>query len=156
MASLAKNFEAKFKEDFSKIPESTIDRLYDTTNGFHGISNPCDFIGYVYPNIFYLEIKTTKGNTLPLDRITQYDKLIKKSGIKGVRAGVIVWFYEKDKIIYVPISQVKKMKDDDKKSINLKNLLDNNEYKHYNIIGVKKRTYFDSDYSILTQTGEGD
>lgn len=76
MASLAKNFEAKFKQDFSKLDGAVIDRLYDTTNGFKNINNPCDFIGYKFPNAFYLELKTTKGNTLPLDRITQYDKLI--------------------------------------------------------------------------------
>ena len=33
-----KQFEKKFKEDFSKIPDSTIDRLYDTTNGYKNIS----------------------------------------------------------------------------------------------------------------------
>ena len=147
MASLAKNFEAKFKQDFSKLDGAIVDRLYDTTNGFKGNTNPCDFIAYKYPNIFYIEIKTTKGNTLPLDRITQYDKL---------RAGVIVWFYEKDYILYVPIKSIEKMKKDEKKSINLKKLVDNNEYKHYNIMGVKKRVYFDSDYSILMETKEGE
>lgn len=156
MASLAKNFESKFKQDFQKIPGSTIDRLYDTTNGFHGITNPCDFIGFVYPNIFYVELKTTKGNTLPLDRITQYDKLIQKSGIKGVRSGVIIWFYDKDKTIYCPISQIKQMKIDGKKSVNLKNLIDKKEYKYYDIQGTKKKVYFDNDYVVLTQMEEGD
>lgn len=47
-----KAFEAKFKEDFlASIPDSTIDRLYDTTNGYRAITNIADFIGYKKPNI---------------------------------------------------------------------------------------------------------
>ena len=53
MSNLGKQFELKFKEDFSKIPESTIDRIYDVTTGYKSISNVCDFICYKYPNIFY-------------------------------------------------------------------------------------------------------
>jgi hypothetical protein len=45
-----KQFENKFKIDFVKsFPEGTIDRIYDTTNGFKTISNISDFIGYNYP-----------------------------------------------------------------------------------------------------------
>jgi hypothetical protein len=85
-----KAFEQRFKRDFSKLPNSSIDRIYDTTNGFRGIKNICDFIGYVFPNIFYLECKSIKGNTFPLTNLKQYDKLIVKSGIKGVICGVIL------------------------------------------------------------------
>ena len=53
-----KAFEAKFKKDFlATVPNSTIDRLYDTTNGYKAISNISDFIGYSFPTIFYLECK---------------------------------------------------------------------------------------------------
>ena len=55
MSNLGKQFELKFKEDFLKIPESTIDRIYDVTTGYKSISNVCDFICYKYPNIFYIE-----------------------------------------------------------------------------------------------------
>ena len=71
-----KEFEHKLRADFIKsIPNSTIDRLYDSMNGFRGISNISDFIGYAYPNIFYIECKTHKGASIPFDQITQYDKL---------------------------------------------------------------------------------
>ena len=40
--NLGKDFEQRFKKDFAKIPNSTIDRIYDTTNGFMGVRNICD------------------------------------------------------------------------------------------------------------------
>lgn len=46
-----KKFEAIFKQDFLRLADSTIDRLYDPGFGMRGISNISDFIGYVYPNI---------------------------------------------------------------------------------------------------------
>ena len=86
-----KKFEARVKADFEKILDDiTVDRIYDTQNGLKNISNVCDFIVYKYPNIFYLEVKSHKGNTFPLQCLTQYPKLIKKHGKKGVRAGVIL------------------------------------------------------------------
>ena len=48
------------------------------------------------------------------------------------------------------------MKIDGKKSVNLKTLIDKKEYKYYDIIGVKKKVYFDNDYTILTQMEDGD
>ena len=50
-----KAFESKFKEDFLKLPNATIDRLYDVTYGYKNIKQISDYIGYCYPNIFYLE-----------------------------------------------------------------------------------------------------
>ena len=69
---------------------------------------------------------------------------------------MVIWFYDKDKTIYCPISQIKQMKIDGKKSVNLKTLIDKKEYKYYDIIGVKKKVYFDNDYTILTQMEDGD
>ena len=86
-----KQFEQKFFRDFkTSFPGGTIDRIYDTTNGYKTISNISDFIGYVYPNILYLECKSHQGNTFPLINLPQYEKLKSKVGIKGVRAGVIL------------------------------------------------------------------
>lgn len=158
MASLAKNFEKKFQEDWHKtMPNSFIMRIPDQMSGYKNTSqNICDYICYKYPLLFLIELKTTKGNTINFNNISQYDKLVANIGIKGVRSGVIVWFYEKDKIIYVPASSMKQMKKNGEKSINLKKVLDKGIYKCYNILGVKKKIYFDSDYSILMETQEGE
>lgn len=150
-----KEFEAKFKEDFLKtVPNSTIDRLYDPVMGYISISNISDFIGFSTPNIFYLECKTSKGASLPFSNITQYDKLIEKIGIPGVRVGVVLWLYEKDLVLYIPISTIKQMKLEGKKSVGIKALEDGYNIKM--IPSIKKRVFMDSDYSCLMDLQEGE
>ena len=120
--SYGKEFEQKFKEDFLKLEDSTLDRLYDTMNGYKSIKQVSDFIGYVYPNIFYIECKSHRGASIPMKNITQYDKLSKKIGIHGVRAGVVLWLVDKDKVLYIPMSTIKKLKNDGEKSIGIRHL----------------------------------
>lgn len=113
------------------------------------MSNVSDFIAYMYPNMFYIECKVVQsGNTLALSRITQYDKLLKKSGIPGIRSGVVTWFVDRQKVIYTPISTVKKLQDDGKKSVNIK-MLESGEYSMLEIPSKLKRTFMDSDYSVM-------
>ena len=153
--NLGKKFEEQFKEDFSKLEGSSIDRIMDVMSGYKYVSGISDFICYLFPNIFYLELKTHKGNTFPLANLTQYDKLKYKVGIKGVRVGVIVWYTERDVVCYIPISEVTKMLQDGKKSINIK-YLETKEYKMYEIPSKKKRTMMTSDYSTLKELREGE
>lgn len=148
-----KEFEQKFKEDFLKLEDSTIDRLYDTMNGYKSIKQVSDFIGYAFPNIFYIECKSHRGASIPMVNITQYDKLKEKIGRKGVRAGVILWLIDKDKVMYIPMATVKQLKEQGEKSIGIRHLED------YNIIeipSVKKRVFMDSDYTILKSLKEGE
>lgn len=153
MQNRGKQFEVKFEEDWLKISGSTIDRLPDIMSGYKSISGICDFIGYHFPNIFYIECKSIKGNTFPLVNLSQYEKLIEKVGIEGVRVGVVLWYIDHDKVLYVPISSVKKMKEDGKKSINIK-MLKEKDYDMIEIPSVKKRVFLDSDYSIMMSLEE--
>lgn len=154
--SKGKKFEEKFKEDWIKtMPDSSIDRIYDSVSGYKSISNISDFIAYKQPNIFYIECKTTKEATFNFNKLTQYDKLVEKVGISGVRTGVLIWFYNFDRVIYVPIKTVSKMKDDGLKSVNIRNI-DSSNYRFYDIPSRKLRVYMESDYSILLNTEEGD
>lgn len=156
MQNKGKIFEQKLKQDWIRtMPESSIDRIYDSQSGYKSISNISDFIAYKKPYLFYLECKTHAGNTFPFANLTQYDALCAKVGIPGVRAGVVLYFYDHDLVVYVPVASVTKMKADGKKSINAKTVL-NGEYKAYNIPSVKKRVYMDSDYSVLMTTEEGE
>ena len=148
-----KEFEAKFKEDFLKLENSTIDRLYDVTTGYKSITQVADYIGYVYPNIFYCECKSHKGASIPIGNITQYDKLKNKVGIPGVRAGVILWLIEKDKVLYIPMSTVKQLKEQGEKSIGIRHL---GLYNIKEIPSIKKRVFMDSDYSILLNLKDGE
>lgn len=149
-----KAFEDRFKQDFLKIPNSTVDRLYDTMNYYKSISQVSDFIGFVKPYIFYLECKTHKGASIPFENITQYKKLLSKVGIPGVRAGVILWLYEKDIIMYIPVSTISKMKADGKKSVGLKALDDGYNIKI--IPSEKLKIFCRGDYSILLNLQDGE
>ena len=152
MDSLGKKYELKFKEDWEKIPNTSIDRIYDTVGGYSGVRNISDYIVYNYPYIIYAECKTIKGNTFPFSNLKQYPRLIKKDGIKGVKAGVFVWFYEKDKVFFVPIHTCKLMIEDGEKSINCRKIVENSyksEYRFIEIPSIKKRVFMDSDYSVV-------
>ena len=151
-----KAFEQKFAEDWRRcFPNGSLDRIYDSVSGYKTISNVSDFIGYNYPNIFYLECKSHLKNTWNFSYFTQYDKLKEKVGIPGVRSGVVLWMIDHDKVVYLPTSTVTEMKNNGEKSFNIKML----EEKSYNIIeipSVKKRVYLDSDYAILTSLKDGE
>ncbi len=150
-----KQWETKVREDFKRtFPNGTIDRLYDPVGGYTGVRNICDFIGYNYPNIFYLECKSIDGNNFPFSDLRQYEKLAEKIGIKGVRTGVIIWYKDHDAVIYAPTKTIKKMMEDGKKSINIRK--DLSLYKLYPIPGNKKRVFIECDYSILAELDEGD
>ena len=70
MANYGKKFETKFKEDWEQfVPNSLLVRLYDTTNGYMGIKNLSDYIGYKKPNMFIMELKSLQGNTFSLKKI---------------------------------------------------------------------------------------
>jgi hypothetical protein len=154
--SKGKQFELVLREDWkTSMPKSTIDRLYDSVSGYKTISNISDFIAYKMPYIFYLEAKTIKGNTFPFQNLSQYEKLLAKVGIDGVRAGVVIWFYEHDRVIYVPVSTITKMMIDGKKSVNI-TTIDTDGYRFINIPSVKKRVFMTSDYSVLMSTEEGE
>ena len=149
-----KKFEEKFKQDWLKVADDLY-RLPDQMNGYKTTSrNICDFIGYKYPNLYYLECKSvSKGNTFSIEKLTQYENMCKKVGIRGVRIGVVIWYIEKQRVIYVPISTITQMRKDGKKSVNLK------EIDNYDVIEIPselRRTFLDSDYSVLFNLKEGE
>lgn len=145
-----KKFELKFKEDWKKsFSESFLHRLPDQVSGYITTSqNPCDFIGYIYPILFLIECKSVKGNTFPFSNLKQYERLLPYINFKGIAAGVVVWFQEHNKVVWVDISEIKKMKEDNKKSINILKSKEEG-YSIIEIPSTKKRVFLDSDYSIL-------
>lgn len=150
-----KQWEQKFREDWERtVPDSDIVRFNDQVSRYAGYSsNISDFMCFKSPELFYIECKTVHGNTLPMSRLTQYDKMIVRKNITGVRPGFIVWWIDHDIVAWVPIHSVEQMKKDNKKSINVKMIKE----KVYDIVvipSVKKRVFMDSDYSVLIKTGE--
>ena len=153
--SHGKQFELKVREDLKKVPGISSDRLVDVQNGFFGVRNVSDLIFYRYPFICYGEIKSHLGNTFPIANLTQYEKLLAKKGIKGVRAGVILWLINHNHVIWIPIETFEQMKNDNVKSFNIKMLSDNpNNYKFYDIPSTLRRTFMDTDYTKLFEYWE--
>lgn len=150
MASLGKQFEKKFYDDWHRtFKKSFLIRVPDQQSGYRGTSqNICDFIGFTDRTLFLLECKTKKGNTFPFQNLTQYSKLVNYEDYENIKSGVILWFYEHDRVVYVSIKTIHKMIDDGKKSINILKSKDEG-YDIIDIPSIKKRTFMDSDYSIL-------
>lgn len=138
-----KEFEEVVKQAFEKVPNTSIDRIHDQTNGFRGSKNICDFIVYHYPNQYYIECKTVHGNILPFSNITdrQWQGLLEKSKIKGVIAGVICWWVDKDTTLFLPIELLNWLRNDCRKSIRY----DAVSTVIYKLTGKKKRIFYEYD-----------
>lgn len=146
-----KQFEVKLQEDMKKSfnHECFLMRIPDQMNGYKTASkNLCDFILYVKEQLFLIEAKTILGNTFPLSNFTQFDKLMTIPNEKGIHRGVMIWFQTHDTVVYVPLQTFVKLKEDNKKSFNIK-YVDSKEYECLVIPSVKKRVFLDSDYSVL-------
>ena len=66
--------------------------------------------------------------------------------ISGLHAGVILWFSDHDKVLWVPIETFEQLKKEDKKSFNIKMV---GEYKCLELPSKKLRAFMETDYSVL-------
>ena len=145
-----KQFENRFKTDWRKsFPESFLLRLPDNVSGYYGTArNPCDFIGYQSGKLYLLETKSHYGNTFPFSKLTQYDKLSAYLGLPGVNPAVVIWFIDHDEVLWVPLDTIKQMKEDGRKSVNIRKL---EGYDVVHVPSVKKRVFMESDYTFLEE-----
>lgn len=100
-----KQFEHIFSKAVAEIQEEySIDilRLYDTRN-MKWVTQPADFICYRYPNILYVECKSTQLKSFGVYRQRQYPKLLEKARCKGVAAGMLIWFIKEKRVFWVDI-----------------------------------------------------
>ena len=141
-ANKGKQFEEVIKKSFLKVPDVDITRLRDAPRKQKGVDNPSDFIVYKEPHEIYVECKSHKGNTLPFSciREEQIRGLFEKSMIRGVKAGIILWYIDHDLTVWIPIREIRFWINAGKKSINIKDL---DQLSHIVIQGNKKRVYFD-------------
>lgn len=146
-----KKFEVRFKEDFeSTFPDYLCYRLKDDVSHKKGSArNPCDFFCFIPNKLFLTECKSHKGNTFPFTGLRQYDDLKNARAHTNVYPCVIIWFIDHNKVLFMHIDEIIKMKEiDNKKSLNIKDL----KNPRYNIIDVpskKLQVYMKSDYSFL-------
>lgn len=104
--------------------------------------NPCDYILYNYPNIFFLELKSTEGKSISLQRditdknhkmikLHQINSLIQMSQCEGAYGGFIFNFKERDSLeeitYYMSIQDFSNfLVNSDKMSINKLDIVQNN------------------------------
>ena len=147
-----KQFEEVVKKAFLKIPDVSIDRLHDQMNGYLGSSNIADFIVYKKPYEYYIECKSVHGNTLSIcgndpkhkyGNITnkQWEGLLEKSKIKGVIAGVLCWWVDKDVTKFIPIQTLVQLRQTEMKSVRY----DLGCLEIMTVLGKKKKVFFDYD-----------
>lgn len=151
MSSLGKTFEKYFRNQVEEqLPEAYVYRLYDIFD-YRCISNPCDFFVFLRPNFFLIELKSTSGGTLPFKNISdgQMEGLFSASKLRGVKAYVVCFFYEKNICVAYPIKYLYYLfKEKGKKSVS---------YKDENgivISGEKLKKYFIWQWSDLFKRGK--
>ena len=159
---IGKKFEDRFKKDYIRcFPDTLIYRLPDQQSGYAGggSSNPCDFFCFTGEEVLMVECKAHKGASINFSAIRQYEKMLDYKGIKKVFPGVVVWFYEKDTVIWVSIEEMEKMVLDGEKSIGLRMIDEKKPYKKsYNIITLpskKLRAFMETDYKYLVEVLNG-
>lgn len=142
-----KDFEKAVREGFLKINNVSIDRVPDQAFGFLGAVNICDFVVYRYPFLYYLECKAIHTNTFNLNAMItkgQWEGLTEKSKLDGIVAGFLIWYISHDKTIFITIQELTKLKNLNKKSLNIKDIIDN-KVKYIEVKGIKKRILYDYD-----------
>ena len=152
--NIGKKWEDKFKLGWTLCfpkPRGWIFRLKDNMNRFKDTSgNPCDFLCHLDDYLFMVECKEHKGASIPFKAIPQYERLLEHEHYNHVSPGVLIWFSDKDTVIWVNIYEREKMVKDGEKSIGLR-MLKEGKYKIVVLPCEVKRTYPVVDYNYLIQ-----
>ena len=115
------NYGKIWEQDFKKAMGQTCIRLYDTTNGFAGVKNPCDFVYYLYPYYFLFELKSTQYNSLSFSNITdnQWQSMEYFEKVYGANPCIAVQFRKSKECFIIPFNVIQRMKHKEQKSINI-------------------------------------
>lgn len=154
---LGKKFENRFKQDYKRcFPGTLVYRLPDQMSGYKETSgNPCDFLCYPGDKVLMVECKAHAKASIPFTDIPQYERMLDYKDDYKTYPGVVIWFYDKDIVIWVSIKEMEKMVLDGEKSIGLRMIDNKKPYKkQYNILVLpskKLRTFMETDYTYLVE-----
>ena len=125
MKNSGKRFEANFQKSVPKhihcyrFKDST--SSWDSSKTAFSIYNACDYEIFVNGSLYWLELKSHKGKSLPLGciRPTQVKELFKASE-NGVTAGLLVEFSDLNRVFWLGINDYMEfITEQDRKSIPL-------------------------------------
>ena len=149
-----KGFETEVQTAFEMVTDCVAHRLKDQIGQYRNVSNPCDFFFYHMPYLYAIECKSTKGASLSFSDIREQEQIMDLHEIaqkRGVVAGFMIWFIDKDITVFVRHDIVYDMylesKRGGRKSIALADILKLSSEDFHIIQGKKKRTYFTYDVS---------
>ena len=142
MVNSGKKFENNFK---ASVPSNVFYYRFRDGSGAWGgndkvrfqASNICDCLLFDGYTLYLLELKSTKGKSLPFSNIKQHqiDDLTTASSYLNVKCGFMIEFADLDECYFIDISQFNEfLKGTDRKSIPV-DYLQNNAIK----IGVVKK-----------------
>lgn len=148
--SRGKDFESVVKHGFEAVPDTHVYRIPDQQNYKVGSKNPCDFLVYHKPVLYAIECKATNKPSLPFANITefQWTELLKMSQVSGVVAGIMCWFVNYDKTLFIPIQFLETLKQNGAKSIRY----DADDWAIIEIQGKKKRVFWEYDFKHFFQS----
>ena len=150
----AYGFEQKFREDYLKaFPNALCFKVPNQMSGFLSINNYSDFICFDSERLYFIDCKAHAGASFPFADFPQFDRLMTLVHIPKLMSGIILWLYDKDKVIFVPTISIAKMKKDGIKSFN-PDKISKHKYYYVNVPSVKLRTYMNSDYTVLQNIPE--
>lgn len=91
---MAKNPGKRFEQDLiSSVPDNIFKhRIKDMGGKYFRVKNICDFLLYKYPILYLLELKTSKGKSIPFSNLAEHqiEGLTKAKELKGIVAGFVI------------------------------------------------------------------
>lgn len=111
-----KRFEHNFRRSLPGII-----RLYDATNGYSGVANPCDFVYYSYPFMFMIECKSVKRHKIYWSAITenQHKQLDYYDHIYGTTSIIAIEFREEKECYILPYKVLKELREQGEKGLSI-------------------------------------
>jgi len=127
---MTQSFGQKFEKDFKQSVGSDmfVLRLKTRMTSYKGDNEIADFLVFSHPNLYVLELKSTKEKRLPFDMIRANQIIgIRKSVVHlGVYGGILVQFREPTySHYYVPIEVLVEYMEEGKKSIPIADMQSN-------------------------------
>ena len=111
-----KRFEHNFRRSLPGII-----RLYDATNGYSGVANPCDFVYYSYPFMFMIECKSVKRHKIYWSAISenQHEQLDYYDRIYGTTSLIAIEFREEKECYILPYKVLKELREQGEKGLSV-------------------------------------
>lgn len=147
-----KGFESMIHEAFDKVPNTETYRVPDQMTYRYGSKNPCDFFVYHKPYLYAIECKSVHGNLLPFSNISenQWKELLRMSAVDGVFAGIMCWYVDRARTVFLPIQYLEMLRQNGAKSLRF----DVEDKEIIDIEARKKRVYWEYNMSSFFQSIE--